>query len=75
MNLKQIREKAGLSQAELGNMVGLKQTSISQYESGARKPNLPMAKKIADTLNISLDELFCSITFQNEIQDNYKEGR
>jgi len=31
MTLRQFREKKGLSQAELGNRVGLKQTTISQY--------------------------------------------
>lgn len=67
MTLKQFREKKGMSQTELGNKVGLKQTTISQYENGSRKPNLAMAKKLADALEISLDELFCSITFQNEI--------
>lgn len=75
MNLKQLREQAGLSQAELGSMVGLKQTTISQYENRTRQPNLVIAKKIADVLNISLDELVYSITFQNEIQDNYKSER
>mgnify|MGYP003292708470 CR=1 FL=1 len=67
MTLKQFREKKGLSQTELGKKVGLKQVTISQYENGTRKPNLTIAKKIADTLEISLDDFFCSIIFQNEI--------
>lgn len=71
MTLKQFRENKGLSQTELGNIVGLKQTTISQYESGSRKPNLAIAKKLSDALEISLDDFFCSLTFQNEIQDDY----
>lgn len=71
MTLKQFRENKGLSQTELGSLVGLKQTTISQYESGSRKPNLAIAKKLSDALEISLDEFFCSLTFQNEIQDDY----
>lgn len=71
MTLKQFRENKGLSQTELGNLVGLKQTTISQYESGSRKPNLAIAKKLSDALEISLDDFFCSLTFQNEIQDDY----
>uniref|UniRef100_UPI00345F10E5 helix-turn-helix domain-containing protein n=1 Tax=Helicobacter sp. UBA3407 TaxID=1946588 RepID=UPI00345F10E5 len=55
MTLRQFREKKGLSQAELGNRVGLKQTTISQYESGSRTPTLAMAKKLSDVLEISLD--------------------
>ena len=67
MTLRQFREKKGLSQAELGNRVVLKQTTISQYESGSRTPTLAMAKKLSDVLEISLDDFFRSILFQNEI--------
>ena len=56
-----------MSQAELGNRVGLKQTTISQYENGSRTPTLAMAKKLSDVLEISLDDFFCSILFQNEM--------
>ncbi len=67
MTLKESREKKGFSQTELGNRVGLKQTTISQYESGSRKPNLTVAKKLADALEMSLDDFICLSTFQNEI--------
>ena len=67
MTLKQLREKRGMSQTELANLVGLKQTTISQYESGSRKPDLAKAKKLSDALEISLDEFACHIVFQNEI--------
>lgn len=75
MTLKQFREKAGLSQTELGKKVGLKQTTISQYESGSRTPNLTIAKRLSDALEISLDDFFRSVSFQNEIQENYSKRR
>lgn len=62
MTLKESREKKGLSQTELAKRVGLKQTTISQYENGSRRPNLSMAKKMADALDISLDEFACLST-------------
>lgn len=67
MTLKEFREQKGLSQTELAKRVGLKQTTISQYESGTRRPNLQMAKKLSDALEISLDDFVCLSTFQNEI--------
>lgn len=73
MTLKQLRTNRGMSQAELGDMVGLKQTTISQYENGSRKPPLSMAKKLSEVLNVSLDDFFSSLTFQNEIQDDYNK--
>nr|DAO01260.1 MAG TPA: Helix-turn-helix XRE-family like protein [Caudoviricetes sp.] len=73
MTLKQLRVNKGLSQVELGNQVGLKQTTISQYENGSRKPPLSMAKKLSVALDVTLDDIFCSLTFQNEIRDNYNK--
>ncbi|MCD7824586.1 MAG: helix-turn-helix transcriptional regulator [Clostridiaceae bacterium] len=67
MTLKELREEKGLSQTELAKRVNLKQTTISQYESGSRRPNLQMAKKLSDALEISLDDFVCLSTFQNEI--------
>lgn len=65
--LKEIREKAGLTQRDLAEALekeyGLKVTasSISGYEKGKSFPTLPTAKVIAEKLNVSLDYL-CGIT-------------
>lgn len=67
MTLKELREKKGMSQAELSKTVGLQQSTISQYENGSRMPPMTKAKKIADALGVSLDDFFCSLTFHNEI--------
>ena len=67
MTLKKLREKNGLSQSELGEKVGLKQATISQYENGTRKPSLDISKKLSDALGISWDDFFNATTFQNEI--------
>ena len=75
MTLKQLRVNKGLSQVELGSKVGLKQATISQYENGSRKPPLSMAKKLSVALDVTLDDIFCSLTFQNEIQDDYNKKR
>ena len=73
MTLRQIRERRGMSQVELGNRVGLKQTTISQYENGLRKPSIEMAKRMSIVLEISLDDFFSSIIFQNEIKERNKK--
>ena len=67
MTLKKLREKNGLSQSELGEKVGLKQATISQYENGTKKTQLNISKKLSDALGISLDDFFNATTFQNEI--------
>lgn len=57
-HVKICREELGLTQQELAQIVGLSQETISQYEIGSRTPNIITAKKIADALNVSLDNIF-----------------
>lgn len=61
MTLKELRKEKGLSQTVLAERTGLKQTTISQYENGSRRPDLNTAKRIADTLEITLDAFFLLI--------------
>lgn len=51
--IREIRMSLGLSQAELGEKVGLPSDRIQKYENGARKPKPDMLKKIADALGVS----------------------
>lgn len=56
--LKQAREKAGLTQAQLSFRTGLKTFSpIAQYEQGRREPSITTLFLIATELNCSLDWL------------------
>ena len=55
--IKNERVRRGLSQAEMAEKVGVSQAMYSYYENGWRKPSLEVAKRIADALEISLDEL------------------
>ena len=67
MTFKELRIKKGLSQQEIADCVGVKQTTISQYENGSRQPNLKVAKNISNVLGVSLDVFVDSLIFQNEI--------
>ncbi len=55
--LTEYRKRAGLTQKELGQKVGVIPTSITQYESGKRKPSIITLKKLAAVLNCTTDEL------------------
>ena len=56
-NLKKIRLRKGLTQAELASKVGVLNTTICNYESGFREPNLETLKKLAAALECTVDEL------------------
>ncbi len=51
--IRAIRTEKGITQAELGDMVGLSSDRIQKYENGARKPKKDMLNKIATALKVS----------------------
>ena len=55
--LYQLRRKAGLSQAQLGEKVGVSNKAVSKWENGQAKPGLDIVHKLADVLSVSIDEL------------------
>ncbi|MDH6277595.1 DNA-binding XRE family transcriptional regulator [Aurantimicrobium minutum] len=50
-----LRQRAGLSQAQLAQRVGTSQTVISSLESGSRMPQLTTLMKIAEALGTSFE--------------------
>lgn len=52
MNLKEAREKAGMSMQELGNAVGVSPAAICRYEQGKRNPKIQIAKRLAKVLGL-----------------------
>ena len=51
------RLKAGLSQTQLAEKLGVRQNMISDYERGKRRLSLSMAKRIAKILRIKVDRI------------------
>lgn len=55
--LKTLRQKAGLSQDELGKMLGVSRGAISFYENGDRTPNIDFLMEVSSKFKVSLDYL------------------
>lgn len=58
INLKTIREKKGYTQTKLAEISGVSRRAIVHYENHAKKPAFDKVKKLAEALEISIDELF-----------------
>ncbi len=59
-NIKQARKEKGITQKELGIMLGgISQQQIGQWETGKANPKFETIKKIADALNIDVLYLLC----------------
>lgn len=56
-NLERIRKGKKISQAKLGEMLGLTQQMVSSYEKDLSSPNVDVLIKIADYFNVSIDSL------------------
>lgn len=57
MEIKRLREAAGLRQYELAERMGVKQASVSAWESGQAMPSAANLVKLADILDCSVDEI------------------
>ena len=56
--LYQLRSEKGLSQARLGEMLGVTNKSVSKWENGTAKPNTNLLPRIAEILGVTVEELF-----------------
>lgn len=56
--IKQLRKKAGLTQAELAETIGTSQAAVANYEIGAKAPELAKLPIIAKALGVTVAELF-----------------
>lgn len=57
MEIKKIRESRGMLQYELANRMGVKQASVSAWESGKAMPSAENLLKLADILECTVDAL------------------
>jgi transcriptional regulator with XRE-family HTH domain len=55
--IRAARRKAGLTQASLAELMGVRQSSISQWERGHTRPSLEHLVPLAAALGVSLDGL------------------
>jgi transcriptional regulator with XRE-family HTH domain len=56
-NVMLLRKKKGLSQADLGKIIGTSGDVIGRYERGDITPSVEVVSKIADALEVSVDYL------------------
>lgn len=55
--IRKEREKLGLSQQELAELIGVHQYNISDFETGRIEPNVKTLIKLADAFHITIDDL------------------
>ena len=58
MNIREKRENKGLSQQKLAEALGVKQTTVSMWETGNNVPETRILPQLAQVLGCTIDELF-----------------
>lgn len=56
--IKELRKRAGLSQDQLAEQVGIESKYLSRLEVGKRSPSLDTLGRIADALRVEMKTLF-----------------
>ena len=69
--LKAARKQKGLSQTELGKLLGVQAQTVGRWENGKSEPNLETINKLCKILNIPIYSL---ISKEADYQLNYDEA-
>lgn len=56
-NIRKARKKAGLTQRQLGELIGVSESQIGSYENGYRKPKIETLQKITNALDVDFLDL------------------
>lgn len=57
VTLAEARKRKGWTQHKLAERLGVSCSTIGNYEAGVREPSLSQFKKLAELLEVSMDEL------------------
>ncbi len=66
MKLKKLRTEKGLSQAELGRLLGVTGQTVLNWENGIFEPRIKDLIAIADFFGVSVDELIERVPTKSE---------
>jgi transcriptional regulator with XRE-family HTH domain len=66
LNIRELRESAGLTQGELASELGVDRSSVTKWETGKSRPRTEDLPKLAEVLQCSIDDLYAASTDAQE---------
>ncbi|MBQ8184158.1 MAG: helix-turn-helix transcriptional regulator [Lachnospiraceae bacterium] len=66
--LYSLRIEKGLSQVQLGEMLGVTNKAVSKWETGTTKPSTDLLPKIADIFGVTVEELFAARRLERDTE-------
>lgn len=70
----ELRKKNGLTQSELGKLVGVSNRAVSKWESGVSIPSIETISKLCKVFSVSADRLFARENTLEDKKHNKKEN-
>ena len=64
--IRAFRERVGLTQEALAKRCGVVKSAVSMWETGDRKPDIIMVKRLAGIFGCTTDELLAPIEIKKE---------
>lgn len=72
--IKELRKEKSITMKRLGEIIGVSEGAVSQYENGKRQPDYDILKKIADFFDVSTDYLLGRTDNPQQNIDQQLEG-
>ena len=66
VTIKNLREKKGITQAKLANLIGVSSKAVSKWETGKGLPDITLIEPLAKALSVSVMELISGDTVINK---------
>lgn len=73
-NIKRFRESLGLTQEELGKLVGVSRQAINSIENEKYEPSIWLAYDIAKAFNSNIEEVFIFEESERKSRSNMSRG-
>ena len=72
MNIKDIRLRKGLTQADVAAALGVSSVVYSRYETGKRQPSIDMLIQMADIFGVTVDFLLGRQDIEDSTLSDYE---
>ena len=72
MNIKEIRLRKGLTQADVAAALGVSSVVYSRYETGKRQPSIDMLIQMADIFGVTVDFLLGRQDIEDSTLSDYE---
>ena len=64
--IRRLREKKGITQKQLADMLAVSDKTVSKWETGKGLPDIGIIKELAEALQVSIAELLTGDVVKNE---------